>query len=210
MRVHYSFKYWHGSNWKTRNIYTLNSCFPCSSMKRLDRDVERRQAGARLFFSVIVSTSWRTNFDDRGWSKADLFQRPNRGPEFDGIQFRSGFRPSAVVSARCTVPSVYHANLGRMQIAFHNLLPVPCSLRVYRPDLRLENRVLPPAFFRQDRCVRCIHLATPINCLFILKYLFFNVPLFFLSFFFCIISFVYKNEILNLKLSKNLWRRSMG
>lgn len=144
MRVHYSFKYWHGSNWKTRNIYTLNSCFPCSSMKRLDRDVERRQA--RLFFSVIVSTSWRTNFDDRGWSKADLFQRPNRGPEFDGIQFRSGFRPSAVVSARCTVPSVYHANLGRMQIAFHNLLPVPCSLRVYRPDLRLENRALPPAF----------------------------------------------------------------
>lgn len=49
MRVHYSFKYWQGSNRRTRNIYTLNSCFPCSSVKRLERDVERRQAGARLF-----------------------------------------------------------------------------------------------------------------------------------------------------------------
>lgn len=82
-------------------------------------------------------TGWRANFDDRGWSKADPFQRPGHGPEFAGIQFRTGFVRNLLGFAGSWHRSTY-ANLGRMQIAFHNLLPALRSRWVYRPNLRFQ------------------------------------------------------------------------
>ena len=101
MRVHYSLKRWRRSNWRTPKIHTPNtewSCFP----DRWNASNAERQASFSLSHSLspwlFLNELWRANSDDRGWSKADPFQRPDRGPEFDGIQFRTGFGSGAAVA----------------------------------------------------------------------------------------------------------------
>lgn len=109
-----TFKHWHGSNFC--KICQLQTVFSFHSIQFRNRSAIDLSILLLLIFigaDAPISTA-----NDRGWSKADPFQRPDRGPEFDGIQFRTGFAASSRAA------EAQRANLGRMQITFHNLLPV--------------------------------------------------------------------------------------
>lgn len=99
MRAHYTFKHWHGSNFSWQNLPTLNSWFPSTSVHLVFNELTRQ---FRRWSGMIESGSV-----------------PEAGP-WPRIRMESS---SGLVSPPNSRHR--HANLGRMQITFHNLLPVP-------------------------------------------------------------------------------------